>query len=121
MRSIAKSLAYFPDAAEETPMTRIDQRSVPERSPIPARHPRLPTSARTRPRLTCRLALLELAPAHAGTLKILARTPGMSQCALARGIGTLPSRMVAYVDELERKGLLERRPYESDRRSNACT
>jgi DNA-binding MarR family transcriptional regulator len=65
------------------------------------------------------LAMLELVPAHAGILKILAGTPGLSQCTLARALGTLPSRMVAYVDELERKGLLERRPHESDRRNNA--
>jgi DNA-binding MarR family transcriptional regulator len=63
--------------------------------------------------------MLQLAPAHAGILKILAGTPGMSQCALARALGALPSRMVGYVDELERKGLLERRLHESDRRNNA--
>jgi DNA-binding MarR family transcriptional regulator len=34
-------------------------------------------------------------------------------------LGTLPSRMAAYVDELERKTLVERRPHESDRRNNA--
>jgi DNA-binding MarR family transcriptional regulator len=65
------------------------------------------------------LAVLELAPAHAGIIEILAGTPGMSQCALARALGMLPSRMVAYVDELERRGLLERQPHKSDRRNNA--
>jgi DNA-binding MarR family transcriptional regulator len=38
---------------------------------------------------------------------------------LATALGTLPSRLVAIVDELESKGLLERRPHESDRRSYA--
>jgi len=70
-------------------------------------------------RFTRRLAALEFIPAHAGIFRILAGTPGMSQCALAKSLGVLPSRMVAYVDELERKGLLERRPHESDRRNNA--
>jgi DNA-binding MarR family transcriptional regulator len=70
-------------------------------------------------RLTIRLAMMELVPAHAGILKTLACNPGMSQCALARALGTLPSRMVGYLDELERKGLVERRQDESDRRNNA--
>jgi DNA-binding MarR family transcriptional regulator len=68
---------------------------------------------------TYRLAVLGLVPAHAGILKILAGMPGLSQCILARALGTLPSRMVGYVDELESKGLLERRPHESDRRNHA--
>ncbi len=66
-----------------------------------------------------RLAVLELIPAHAGVFRILAATPAITQQALATALGTLPSRLVAIVDELESKGLLERRPHESDRRSYA--
>lgn len=66
-----------------------------------------------------RLAGLELVPAHAGILRILSATPGMSQRALAEMLGALPSRLVAFIDELEQKSLLERRPSESDRRNNA--
>ena len=66
-----------------------------------------------------RLAKLELIPAHAGVFRILAATPAITQQALATALGTLPSRLVAIVDELETKGLLERRPHESDRRSYA--
>jgi DNA-binding MarR family transcriptional regulator len=66
-----------------------------------------------------RLAVLELMPAHAGVFRILAATPAITQQALATALGTLPSRLVAIVDELESKGFLERRPHESDRRSYA--
>jgi DNA-binding MarR family transcriptional regulator len=66
-----------------------------------------------------RLAELKLVPAHAGILRILGATPAITQQALATALGTLPSRLVALMDELESKGLLERRPHESDRRSYA--
>lgn len=66
-----------------------------------------------------RLTELNLVPAHAGILRILAATPAITQQALASALGTLPSRLVALVDDLESKGLLERRPHESDRRSYA--
>lgn len=66
-----------------------------------------------------RLAELKLVPAHAGIFRILAATPAITQQALANALGTLPSRLVALVDELESKGLLERRPHDSDRRSYA--
>ena|SRR5271167_1663270 len=66
-----------------------------------------------------RLAALKLVPAHAGIFRILAATPAITQQALASALGTLPSRLVALVDELESKGLLERRPREDDRRSYA--
>jgi DNA-binding MarR family transcriptional regulator len=66
-----------------------------------------------------RLAALELLPAHAGIVRTLAATPAITQQALATALGTLPSRLVALVDELESKGLLERRPHDSDRRSYA--
>jgi DNA-binding MarR family transcriptional regulator len=66
-----------------------------------------------------RLGELQLVPAHAGVFRILAATPAITQQALATALGTLPSRLVAIVDELESKGLLERCPHESDRRSYA--
>ncbi len=70
-------------------------------------------------RFAGRLAALKLVPAHAAMIEILAAKPGMSQCALAELLGTIPSRMVTYVDELEGKGLLKRRPHKNDRRNNA--
>jgi DNA-binding MarR family transcriptional regulator len=119
MGSIAKTLTYFPDAAEETRVTRIDQRTSETKSDQSTASLLAQLGAHATARLTVRLAMLELAPAHAGILKSLSGKPGMSQCTLAVALGMLPSRMVGYVDELERKGLLERRPHESDRRNNS--
>lgn len=70
-------------------------------------------------RFARQLAPLELHPAHAGIFKVLASSPGISQRALCRSLGIQPSRMVAYVDDLETKGLLERRLHQSDRRNHA--
>ena len=119
MGSIGKTLAYLPRATEETRVTRIDQRTSETKPDQSTASLLAQLGAPATARLTVRLAMLEFAPAHAGILKILAGAPGMSQSALAKALGMLPSRMVAYVDELERKGLLERRPHESDRRNNA--
>ena len=66
-----------------------------------------------------RLRDLELVPAHAGILRILAATPAITQQALAAALGNLPSRLVAMVDELESKGLVERQSDDSDRRRYA--
>lgn len=66
-----------------------------------------------------RLAELKLVPAHAGIFRILAAKPAITQQALATTLGTLPSRLVALIDDLESRGLLERRPHETDRRSYA--
>jgi DNA-binding MarR family transcriptional regulator len=62
---------------------------------------------------------LKLVPAHAGIFRILAARPAITQQALATTLGTQPSRLVALIDELESRGLLERRPHETDRRSHA--
>jgi DNA-binding MarR family transcriptional regulator len=115
-----KPLAYFPHATEQRPAPRIAKNAMPETRSAPGTASLLARlGAHAAARFNSRLAVLEFAPAHAGILEILAGTPGMSQCTLARALGTLPSRMVAYVDELERKGLLERQPHKSDRRNNA--
>ena len=66
-----------------------------------------------------RLRELELTTPHAGIVRILAATPGITQQALSAALGTLPSRLVALVDDLEKKGLLERRSNGEDRRSYA--
>ena len=120
MSSIPKPLAYFPRITAHMPAPRIAKRGVPEtRSASDTASLLAQLGAHAAARFNCRLAVLELAPAHAGIIEVLAGTPGMSQCTLARALGMLPSRMVGFVDELERKGLLERQPHKSDRRNNA--
>jgi DNA-binding MarR family transcriptional regulator len=52
-----------------------------------------------------RLEQLHLTPAHAGIFRILSATPAISQQALATALGTVPSRLVGLIDELESKGL----------------
>jgi DNA-binding MarR family transcriptional regulator len=66
-----------------------------------------------------RLAPLALAPQHAGILRMLGSAAGLSQRELAGRLGILPSRLVALVDELEEKGLVERKDDPGDRRSYA--
>ncbi len=64
-----------------------------------------------------RLAPLNLAPQHAGILRIVGASAALSQRALGERLGTLPSRVVSLVDELEKRGLVERRDDPEDRRS----
>ena len=66
-----------------------------------------------------RLRPLGLSPAHAGILRILDASPAITQQALASALGSPPSRLVALVDELESKGLIERQENEADRRRYA--
>ena len=66
-----------------------------------------------------RLAPLGLEPRHAGMLVRLAANEGLSQQALGELIGLNPTRMVFLVDELEQRGLVERRRNTADRRSYA--
>ena len=70
-------------------------------------------------RFGARLAEVNLVPAHAGIFRILSATPAISQQSLATALGTVPSRLVGLVDELETKGLVERRAHETDRRTHA--
>jgi DNA-binding MarR family transcriptional regulator len=62
---------------------------------------------------------VELTPPHAGILRAIAAEPGRSQQALSAQLGLLPSRVVAYVDELEDRGYVERRRNPEDRRLHA--
>jgi DNA-binding MarR family transcriptional regulator len=65
------------------------------------------------------IATIDLTPPHAGILRAIASEPGPSQQALSGQLGLLPSRVVAYVDELEDRGYVERRRNPSDRRLHA--
>jgi DNA-binding MarR family transcriptional regulator len=66
-----------------------------------------------------RLEPLEIKPAHVGILKVIEQTDGLSQQVLGEKLGMFPSRLVAVLDELERRGLVERRDSPADRRSYA--
>jgi DNA-binding MarR family transcriptional regulator len=63
-----------------------------------------------------RLSALHLRPAHAGTLRLIHATSGISQQTLSSLLGLPPSRLVLLVDELEERGLVERRSSSEDRR-----
>ncbi len=65
------------------------------------------------------MAAVGLTPPHAGILRAIASGPGGSQQALSEQLGLLPSRVVAYVDELEDRGYVERRRNPDDRRLHA--
>jgi DNA-binding MarR family transcriptional regulator len=66
-----------------------------------------------------RLAPLGLTPPHAGIFRVLGAEGGLSQQALCRMLGILPSRLVLLVDELQGRGFVERRDSPDDRRSYA--
>jgi DNA-binding MarR family transcriptional regulator len=65
------------------------------------------------------LAPLGIEPRHFLLLRFVARDEGRSQQALGEMLRIPPSRMVALVDQLEERGLLERRPNPTDRRARA--
>lgn len=65
------------------------------------------------------IASIDLTPPHAGILRAISAGPGRSQQALSGQLGLLPSRVVAYVDELEHRGYVERRRNPDDRRLHA--
>jgi DNA-binding MarR family transcriptional regulator len=65
------------------------------------------------------LAPLGIDPRHFLLLRFVAREQGRSQQSLGDMLRIPASRMVALVDHLEQRGLVERRPNPSDRRARA--
>jgi len=63
-----------------------------------------------------RLRVLELSPADAGILRLLRTAAGISQQELSSRLQIHPSRLVAILDNLERRQLVERKPNPDDRR-----
>ena len=70
-------------------------------------------------RFADRIAALGLTPREAGAIRVLGRRQGLSQRELAELLGTVPSRLVALVDET--KGYVLRERSEGDRRNNVLT
>jgi DNA-binding MarR family transcriptional regulator len=65
---------------------------------------------------TGRLRVLNLKPHDAGILRILGSNSGITQQALSTMLGMFPSRLVALLDALESRKLIERRNSPTDRR-----
>ena len=63
-----------------------------------------------------RLSALELLPADAGILRLLRMSSGISQQELSGRLKIHPSRLVAILDNLGKRGFVERRPNPEDRR-----
>lgn len=66
-----------------------------------------------------RLAPLGIEPRDFALLRAVAAEEGLSQQALGEQLCIPPSRMVAFIDALQDRGLLERRPHPGDRRAHA--
>ncbi len=66
-----------------------------------------------------RLESLGLTTRMWGALNVLEADGAMTQHALGQCVGIDPSSMVATIDELEAKGLVERRRHPNDRRAHA--
>jgi DNA-binding MarR family transcriptional regulator len=60
-----------------------------------------------------------LHPRDFGVMNIVAQEPGITQHGLHAKAGIDPSSMVSIIDELERRGLAERRAHPDDRRARA--
>jgi DNA-binding MarR family transcriptional regulator len=70
-------------------------------------------------RFADRVADAGVTPPQAGLLRVVAAQPGRTQQAVSTQLGLLPSRLVILVDELEGRGLIERRRDPNDRRNYA--
>jgi DNA-binding MarR family transcriptional regulator len=93
--------------------------AAPDRRPIGVAFLLAQLGAHAARRFGERVAAIGLTPPDAGLIRKIASDPGISQQALAEHLGIMPSRMVALVDELEGKGIVERRRSAEDRRNYA--
>jgi DNA-binding MarR family transcriptional regulator len=66
-----------------------------------------------------RVASLNLTPPQVGFLRLVGSEAGLSQQAIAGRLGMAPSRLVPLIDDMEARGLVERRRDPQDRRNHA--
>jgi len=62
---------------------------------------------------------IDLTPGQFGVLALIQANPGLSQSALGQAMGVDRSTVVAVIDKLEGRGLVQRAAAANDRRSNA--
>src|SRR5262245_8094590 len=65
------------------------------------------------------LSPIDISPAQYSVLVVIAANPGLSQSDLADRLGIERARLVRLLDRLERRGLTQRLPSRTDRRSHA--
>jgi DNA-binding MarR family transcriptional regulator len=65
------------------------------------------------------LASAELRISHYSVLAIIEANPGLAQSEVAEAVGIEPARLVRVLDELERRGWIQRMRSATDRRSHA--
>jgi DNA-binding MarR family transcriptional regulator len=65
------------------------------------------------------LARAEIRISHYSVLAIIDANPGLAQSAVAEAVGIEPARLVRVLDELERRGWIQRMRSATDRRSHA--
>jgi len=99
-------------------MTRRSRKTSPEKKQSPA-FLLSQVGAHSAAVFATLLAPHKLAPAHAGIIGMLGRTGGLSQRQLAAAVKVHPSKLVAILDELEERGLVERQSHSTDRRLHA--
>src|SRR5438309_1568254 len=68
---------------------------------------------------SARIEQLGLTPRMWGALNVLDAEGAISQQELGKSIGMDPSTMVSTIDELESRGLVQRRSHPTDRRAHA--
>jgi DNA-binding MarR family transcriptional regulator len=69
--------------------------------------------------LAAELKEFDISPGRFGVLVLISANPGLTQSRLAGATHLDRSTMVAVIDQLETRGLVERRASPTDRRSNA--
>ena len=65
------------------------------------------------------LAKAEIRISHYSVLAIIEANPGLAQSEVAEAVGIEPARLVRVLDELERRGWIQRMRSTTDRRSHA--
>jgi DNA-binding MarR family transcriptional regulator len=88
----------------------------PEKHHIPVAFLLAQVGARAAQEFGKALAPLGFAPPDAGILRLLSRSPGISQQELAGKLEMHASRLVAVIDALEQRGLVARETNADDRR-----